>query len=173
MFDMVDKYKYLVRKIIRQKTGGSNPDLEQEVFIRLWQKRHTYTEQGREKSWVSVITNNICIDYFKNKFYIQERRHVEIPNNLTDDRFNPESAYDTVWRQRVILRAVDRLPRKLRQVIILQEFEGMTLEQIAARLQIPIGTVKSRLFTARKILASELDFLRKNRTNMSDTSFNK
>lgn len=160
MFDMVDKYKYLVRKIIRQKTGGSNPDLEQEVFIRLWQKRHLYTEQGRETSWVSVITNNICIDYFKNKFYIQERRNVEIPQNLVDEKFNPENTYDIRWRQRVILRAVDKLPRKLRQVIILQEFEGLSLEQIAVRLQIPIGTVKSRLFNARKILSVDLEFLR-------------
>ena len=161
MFDMMDKYKFLVRKIIRQKTGAANPDLEQEVFIRLWQKRHMYTEQGREKSWVSVITNNICIDYFKNKFYIQEQCRVPVPQNLTDDRYNPETAYDTVLRQRIILRAVDRLPRKLRQVIVMQEFEGLSLEQIASALQVPIGTVKSRLFTARKILAHDLEFLRR------------
>lgn len=159
MFDMVDKYKYLVRRIIRQKTGFANPDLEQEVFIRLWQKRHTYTEQGHEKSWVSVITNNICIDYFKNKFYNQERQHVEIPGNLADEKFNPESAYNTLWRQRIILRAVNNLPKKLRQVIILYEFEGMSLEQIASHLNIPVGTVKSRLFNARRILAQDLAFL--------------
>lgn len=159
MFDMVDKYRYLVQKIIRQKTGALNPDLEQEVFIRLWQKRDTYTEQGREKSWVCVITNNICIDYFKNKFYIQGCKNVEIPQHLSDERFNPEIIFTVAQRQKIILRAVDRLPRKLRQVIILQEFEGMSLEQIASRLNIPVGTVKSRLFNARKILAAQLEFL--------------
>ncbi len=160
MFDMVDKYKYLVRKIIRQKTGVSNPDLEQEVFIRLWQKRDTYTEQGREKSWVCIITNNICIDYFKNKFYTQARQNVELSEHLTDDKQNPEDAYSAIYRQKIILRAVDRLPRKLRTVIVMHEFDGLTLEQIAKKLHIPVGTVKSRLFNARKILAVQLDFLR-------------
>lgn len=160
MFDMVDKYKYLVRKIIRQKTGVSNPDLEQEVFIRLWQKRDTYTDRGHEKSWVCVITNNMCVDYFKHKFYAQARQNVELSEHLADGSQNPEDTYSAIWRQKIILRAVDRLPRKMRMVVVMFEFDGLTLEQIAEKLRIPVGTVKSRLFNARKILAEQLDFLR-------------
>lgn len=160
MFDMVDKYKHLVRKIIRQKTGFANSDLEQEVFIRLWQKRDRYTEQGREKSWVCVITTNICIDYFKNKFYIQEKQNVEIPAHLADDRFNPEMRYSDIQRQKIILNAVNKLPPKLRRVVILHEFDGKSIEQIATHLKIPSGTVKSRLFTAKQLLAQRLHFLK-------------
>ncbi len=159
MFDMVNKYQKLVRRIIRKKTGGVNPDLEQQVFIRLWQKRETYREQGKEKSWVCVITNNICTDYFKSKFFIHERNASEIPENLADGMPNPEDMYYVVQRQKIVLRAVNKLPKKLKQVIVLQEFEGYSQDEIAQRLKIPVGTVKSRIFTARQKLADELKFL--------------
>lgn len=159
MRDTVDKYKFLVRKIIRQKTGMENQDLEQEVFFRIWQKQHLYSDIGKEQSWISIITNNICTDYFKSKFFNQSKRHVEIPDNLTDNHPTPETVYSDKQRQRIILRAVNSLPRKLRITIILFEYEGQTIEQIASRLNIPTGTVKSRLHSARKILAQRLSHL--------------
>lgn len=156
MRNTIDKYKFMVRKIIRQKTGGENPDLEQEVFFRIWQKQHLYSNQGKEVSWICVITNNICIDYFKSKFFNQSKQHVEIPDNLSDNRPTPDVVYSDKQRQRIILRAVNSLPRKLRTTIILYEFEGLTIEEIAKKLNVPSGTIKSRLHTARKILAQKL-----------------
>ncbi|MBQ7949737.1 MAG: sigma-70 family RNA polymerase sigma factor [Alphaproteobacteria bacterium] len=159
MRDTVDKYKFLVRKIIRQKTGMENSDLEQEVFFRIWQKQHLYSNQGKEVSWICVITNNICIDYFKSKFFNQSKQHVEIPDNLSDNRPTPDVVYSDKQRQRIILRAVNSLPHKLRTTIILYEFEGLSIEEIASKLRIPSGTIKSRLHTARKILAQKLSGL--------------
>ncbi len=160
MFDLFDKYQALVRKIIRQKTGTANPDLEQEIFIRLWQKQNQYTEQGKEKSWVCVVATNICFDFLKSKSFQQQQKQVEIPDNLSDENIqNPEINFSTKERQQIIWGAVNSLPPKLRQVIILKEYEDMPLEKIATKLKIPIGTVKSRIFNARKILSDRLFFL--------------
>lgn len=160
MNNLIIKYKYLIRKIIKQKTGMYNPDLEQDVYIRLWEKQNLYTEQGKEKSWISVITNNICVDYFKNKFYIQEKTTVELPPYLSDEQNNPENQFSDKQRQQIILKAVNSLPHKLKQVIILQEFEDLSIDNIAQKLHIPTGTVKSRLFTAKQILEKKLYFLK-------------
>ena len=66
-------------------------------------------------------------------------------------------------RQKVILKAVDSLPRKLRQIVVWYEFEEMSYDEIARKTGLPAGTVKSRLFNARKILSEKLQFLKENR----------
>ena len=71
-----------------------------------------------------------------------------------------EEQLDAKMRQKIILKAVDELPYKMRRVIELYEFEDMPLEKIAKKLGVPEGTVKSRLFNARKILAQKLSFLK-------------
>ena len=71
-----------------------------------------------------------------------------------------EEMIDAKARQKIILKAVDDLPKKMRQVVIWFEFEEMSYEQISQKLGLPIGTVKSRLFNARKILSEKLNFLK-------------
>ena len=165
MRDTVDKYKFLVRKIIREKTGVANPDLEQEVFIRVWQKQHLYTEQGREKSWICVIANNICTDYFRSRQFAQAQAQLEMPKNLADPAPTPDAQYSSRQRQKIILGAVGTLPHRMRRVVELHEFEDWTIEQIADHMNIPAGTVKSRLHTAKKILAEKLAHLCPNEPN--------
>lgn len=165
MFDLFERYQALVRKIIREKTGETNPDLEQEIFIRLWQKQNQYKEQGKEKSWVCIVANNLCLDFFKTKAFHQQQKSVELPDTVCDETKTPEIIFSEKERQKIILAAVNSLPCKLRQVIIMQEYEDMPLEDIAKKLNIPLGTVKSRIFNARKILADRLFFLKPKMNN--------
>ena len=67
-----------------------------------------------------------------------------------------ESAQHTLGFDRVIERAVEELPQKLRLALLLAAMEGHTVEEVAAILGLPVGTVKSRLFAARKHLAEKL-----------------
>ena len=71
----------------------------------------------------------------------------------------PENIINEKQRQKIILEAVDSLSKEHKKVVILFEFEGYTLEEIALKLKVPLGTVKSRLFNARKILKEKLYFL--------------
>ena len=83
----------------------------------------------------------------------------EVLDNLPCES-EQEQIVDSKLRQKMILKAVDELPRKLRQVIELYEFEDMSYEQISRKIGVPEGTIKSRLFNARKILSEKLQNLK-------------
>ena len=158
MQDIFETYKGKIRAIIKKMTGSYNEDIEQEVYIKTWRNFAHYQEQGQLSQWIGVITANICRDYFRSR---------EVKNKLSQDNdedtlanipyeIDPEILLDTKIRQQIILKAVNSLPAKMKQVIILCEYEDYTIQQAAKKLGISEGTVKSRLFNARKILSDVL-----------------
>lgn len=162
MKDIIEQNKKYVRAVIRKLTGSSNEDLEQEVYIKTWQNMPKYNEQGKFKQWICTLTANLCRDYFRSGEYQRQMRSEsdEHIDKMRAETRLPEEVIDAKMRQKIILKAVDALPRQLREVIVLFEFEDWQQEQIAAKLHIPLGTVKSRLFNARKQLADKLSFLK-------------
>lgn len=158
MQDIISSYRNKIRAIIKKMTGSNNEDLEQEVYIRTWRSFSRYQEEGKLGQWIGVITANLCRDYFKSKAQLAAAKQStddEVLDNIaaTD---NPETIFDARTRQKIILKAVNSLPAKMREVVILHEFEDYSCGQIAQKLKISEGTVKSRLFNARKILAQVL-----------------
>ena len=124
-----------------------------------------YKEQGKFSQWIGALTANVCRDYFKSRQYKIEASQVNGDEILDNVRVGgrQEEILDAKARQKQILKAVDSLPRKMRQVVIWYEFEEMTYEQIAKKTGLPEGTIKSRLFNARKILSEKLQHLRGDR----------
>lgn len=162
MKNIIEQNKSLVRAVIKKFTGSSNEDLEQDVYIKAWQNMNKFDAQnGKFSSWLGVLTANVCRDYFKSKFYHQNAEQVddEVLENKTADNFSQEEILSSKERQKIILKAVDSLPKKLRQIIELYEFEELSYPEISKKLGLPQGTIKSRLFNARKILAEKLKFL--------------
>ena len=161
MKHLIEQNKKYVKAVIRKFTGSFNEDIEQEVYLKTWQKLPEYKEEGKFKQWICMITANICKDYFRSKNYksavLESNDDTTIENIVSAD--NPEKVTDEKERQKVILKAVDSLSKEHRKVVVLFEFEGYSLEEISLRLKIPVGTVKSRLFNARKILKDKLNFL--------------
>lgn len=152
-----------VKAIIRKLTGSNNEDLEQEVYIKTWQNLDKYQEQGKFAQWISTLTANVCRDYFKSKQYRQSATQSgddEVLESCCADAVSQEEAVDAKKRQKLILKAVDSLPKKLRQTVVWFEFEELSYEQIAKKTGEPVGTIKSRLFNARKILSEKLQFLK-------------
>ena len=142
-------------------TGSDNEDIEQEVYIKVWQNKEEYQEKGKFSQWINTITINMCRDFFRSKTYRQKQ--IEVQNEdlvLQDTSKNAEEIYDERKRQKMILNAVDELPYKLRQIVILFEFEELSYEQISKKTGLPIGTIKSRLFYARKTLSEKLKTLK-------------
>ena len=121
-----------------------------------------YHEQGKFKQWLSTLTANVCRDYFRSKQ--SHERNLEITDEEVLDNIasssSQEEVIDLKTRQKMVLKAVDELPSKMRKVVILFEFEEMEMPQIADKLGIPLGTVKSRLFNARQILYQKLACLK-------------
>ena len=161
MKEIIYQNKSRIRSIIRKMTGSDNEDIKQEVYIKVWQNKEEYQEKGKFSQWINTITINLCRDFFRSKTYRQKQ--IEVQNEdlvLQDTSKNAEEIYDERKRQKMILNAVDELPYKLRQIVILFEFEELSYEQISKKTGLPIGTIKSRLFYARKTLSEKLKTLK-------------
>ena len=83
----------------------------------------------------------------------------EVVNAIQDTKVTPELKLQSKIRQKRILKAIDNLKPKLKEVILLCDIEGMTYEQAASALNVPIGTIKSRIYNAKKELAEVLSDL--------------
>ncbi len=151
-----------IRAIIKKLTGSYNEDIEQEVYIKTWRNLDNYKENGKFKQWISALTANVCRDYFRSRQYKIGEAQVNDEEILEAAAVcgKQEERLDARQRQKAILKAVDNLPRKMRQVVVLFEFEELSYEQISKKTGLPVGTIKSRLFNARKILSEELKFLK-------------
>ena len=162
MKNVIENNKSGIRAIIKKFTGPYNEDMEQAVYIKIWQNWKDYRESAKLKQRIGAITANVCRDYFRSKQQKQNDLLIHDDEVLDAVAVEPqqEKTLDAKQRQKAILKAVDSLPRKMRQVVILFEFEELTYEQISKKIGQPVGTVKSRLFNARKILTEKLNYLR-------------
>lgn len=162
MKSIIDQYRNNIRKIISSMTGSQNEDIEQEVYIRTWKNIDKYKEKGKFKSWVSTITANLCRDYMKSSYFRHSQNTVTEEDDLIQIKDEKESIEDTSirkQRQKRIIDAVDALKPKFREVVIMYEMQDMSYEEISEKLKVPVGTVRSRLFNARKELSITLQDL--------------
>ena len=157
--EIIKNNKNNVRNIIRLITKQDNEDIEQEVYIKIWKNKEKYRERGSFKSWVNTIAKNTSKDFLKSAAIRNEQNSVSDEfalNNIKDKKYNPEDSLVLSERQRTIINAIDRLKPKFKEVIMLCEIDGYTYENAAKRLNCPVGTVKSRIYNAKKELAEQL-----------------
>ncbi len=161
MREIIEHNKGFIKAVIKKITGSYNEDIEQEVYIKTWQNLSSYTESGKFRAWITTIAANVCKDYFRSSQYRQKSNEITSEEVLENKSVmaSQEKIVDAKLRQKIILKAINDLPRKMRKVVILFEFEEFTIAEIAKKLGEPEGTIKSRLYNARKILAEKLEFL--------------
>ena len=154
--EIVKNNKSNVKSIIRLITKETNEDLEQEVYIKVWKNSEKYKEQGAFKSWINTIAKNVSKDYLRS---VQKRNQdslvddEEIMNNVRDKKSTPELRLISNDRQKRITEAINTLKPKFKEVVMLCEIYGYTYEDAAFKLKCPVGTIKSRLYNAKKELA--------------------
>ena len=159
MKSIIEQYRNNIRKIISSITGSNNEDIEQEVYIRTWKNIDKYKENGKFKSWISTITANLCRDYMKSAYFRHSQNSVTEEDELIqikDEKESIESELIRKQRQKQIMDAIDALKPKFREVIIMYEMQDMSYEEISEKIKCPVGTVRSRLFNARKELSITL-----------------
>lgn len=163
--ELLHRYRRSVYSITFRMIGHREEarDLAQEVFIRAFRSLHRYDASRPFSSWIFKITSNLCIDYYRRKRHTtislqetydgdDERPRIE----LVDPGPPPdEELFTKVQRERldILLRS---LPPRYRVVVVLRHKEEMSYDEIAAELDIPIGTVKARLHRAHRILRNKL-----------------
>lgn len=146
---LVDRYRPSVLRTAYGIVGSSAAaeDIAQEVFIQVWRKLPNYADAGAFSSWIYRITVNAAIDMLRKRPF-----EMELACGISDGGTSPEQIVLSRDAQRQLWNAVCDLPPKARAALVLREFEGLTYKEIAEALQIPIGTVMSRLNYARRRL---------------------
>ncbi len=157
--EIVEANKQNIKNIIRLITKQDNDDIEQEVYIKLWKNSDKYEERGSLKSWVNTVAKNASKDYLRSSEFKQEQNCTADDDalvNIRDRKKSPEDSLLASERQKQIISAIEKLKPKFKEVIMLCEIEGYTYEDASQKLKCPIGTIKSRIFNAKKELAAVL-----------------
>jgi RNA polymerase sigma-70 factor (ECF subfamily) len=125
-------------------------DISQEVFLRLWRAPEKYVPQnGRFISWLHSVTRNRAVDELRIR-QRRSRREASSPEERqwdapAGDVHDPALAVEQAELERDVRPALLRLPLEMRQAIEMAYFDGLTQREIAHRLGLPLGTVKSRI----------------------------
>ncbi len=140
--------------------GNKNfQDIQQEVYIKIWKNLPKYQNHGKLNSWVKKVTVNTCKDHLKSRQFNQDKLTDREEDNLIsikDRKTTPDNQLLLTEKQQRVINTIENLKPKLKEVIILYDIEEMNYKEISKKINCPTGTVKSRLFNARKQLQSEL-----------------
>ena len=120
-------------------------DIAQEVFISYVKAKPAFESAEHEKAWLLRVTINRCKSFFRSAW---QRKTTGLEDDFPDTPFTPDET--------AVVEAVNRLPKKYRQVIYLYYIEGYATGEIAAILEMPQNTVLSQLARARKLLKTAL-----------------
>lgn len=133
-------------------------DVAQEIFVRLYQRMDRYDPQRPFRTWFNSLARNLCIDHYRRRR--REGPIVDTPveelGSLAANTESPERRVERRERREWIQHALERLSEISREAIVLKDLQGLSLESIAQTLDLPLGTVKSRVFRARIELARAL-----------------
>ncbi len=151
---LVLRYRQLVLGIAYRVCGDAAlaEDVAQDTFVRVWNRLHTFRPEGSMRGWLCRIATNMTIDALR-----RQRPTVDVEQvALEAPGGRPEAAALRSERAAAVRSAIAKLPVETRATLVLREYEGMSYQEIADSLEIPVGTVKSRLNDARRRLRGEL-----------------
>ncbi len=133
-------------------------DLAQEVFIRIYQNLRFCTDSEMFVPWMIRIARNACVDHLRRRKARPPAQDVDASEagHLPAAGRNPEEQWAESSKKRMIYRALRELTDLNREIILLKEILGLSLEEISSMLKVPLGTVKSRSNRARIELAQKL-----------------
>jgi len=128
-------------------------DATQDVFLTVFRKADRYKEQAAFSTWLYRVSVNTCYDHLRRR---QRKRTEAIPEHLDPSDPHSGDILNAVELRPDIETALAGISPEFRAAVVLVDLEGMSLDGAADTLDLPIGTVKSRLFRARKQLAEVL-----------------
>ncbi|HPG40187.1 MAG TPA: sigma-70 family RNA polymerase sigma factor [bacterium] len=132
-------------------------DVVQETFLRLYKNRHAYKQIAKFSTWIYTIAGNLAKTELRKRkrrklVSISELGFEEKEFELEDNKADTEQQADSQLKEKIIQNAIEDLPFRFKQVIILRDIQELSYEDISSILRIPLGTVKSRVNRARQRL---------------------
>lgn len=141
----------VARGVLRNDADAE--DVAQESLLRAYRKFARLRDRNRFRAWLVRISFRLALDRLRSA---KRRELREAEWTRERERVRPANSLRSREFQQQLERAMDELPEKLRLALFLSAMEGHSLEEIAMLLSVPVGTVKSRIFFARKRLAEKL-----------------
>ena len=166
--ELVNRYKDKLINFIFNYLGDieSSEDVVQETMIKLYQKKHYYKEIAKFSTWLYTIAKNLANTELRKRKqrkttllsqFSKDDKMYDLPSN--DNEVGQEIQTEIV--SKIIRQAVDQLSEKFKTVITLRDIQQLSYEDISEIIDVPIGTVKSRINRARLQLQVELKHLKK------------
>jgi RNA polymerase sigma-70 factor (ECF subfamily) len=138
-------------------------DLTQDIFLKIFKALHTFDRRANFQTWLISISRNLCIDHYRSLRKERETMAREVDAStlapVSRER-GPYAELEQLDLRQIIRKALGELPPALREAVTLRDLQEFSYQEIAARLNLPEGTVKSRINRGRIELARQLRRLR-------------
>ena len=163
--DIVREYERNVYNIALRMSGDREDalDISQESFLKAFHSLRSFRGDSKFSVWLYRIVSNTCLDFLR-----ERKRRAEVPlvrgddegeaeqSEIPDESLAPEALLERKLTREALRRGLESLPEDQRKILLLREIQGFSYEEIAEILSLESGTVKSRIFRARKKLCEFL-----------------
>ena len=155
---VVARYKRKVFHIGYKFTGRHDDaeDLTQEIFLKVFRSLEKFNRDADFSTWLSSVARNFCIDHYRAS---KREKEVLVEDLVAFDLApastgsSPHRALEERDRRSFLRRGLEALPEKLREAVVLRDLQGLSYQEMADRLGLPEGTVKSRINRGREELS--------------------
>lgn len=134
-------------------------DMAQEAFLKAWRSLDSFLGESSFSTWMHRLTTNLCLDHLRKQ---ARRQNISVAASLDDEETaipepagqtgDPHEALERGERRRALAKGLRELPEHYRRPLVMREVGGMSYQEIAAALELDLGTVKSRIARAREAL---------------------
>jgi RNA polymerase sigma-70 factor (ECF subfamily) len=157
-----DSVYFMLLRMVNNKDDAD--DLTIEAFGKAFKRLHQYTPSFAFSTWLFKIATNNCIDFIRRKKMVtlsidrtfENSEGGEMSMDLKAESLNPEEHMVQKQKVKLMHDIVLKLKPRYRELVEMRYFEELSYEEIAEKLQLPLGTVKAQLFRAREFLANIL-----------------
>ena len=162
--ELFDRYKKLVINVCYRLVGNRDEaeDLTQDVFLKIFRSAKHFKHRSKVSTWIYRIAINLSLNHLRRKKYQQwfslddnapSKDSVFVELVSTDC---PESEFNAQEQEKIVLKAINELPADQRVVVMLQRYDELSGQEIAAIVECSVGAVQARLHRAKKNLYQKL-----------------
>ena len=164
--DLVRAHEKTVYNLALRTLGNAQDaeDVTQEAFLKAYRSLSSFRGDSKFSVWLYRIVSNLCLDQLRARkrkptqsMTVENEDGEEDILEIPDEQFSPEKLLDRKLTRESVRRGLAALPDDAREILLLREIGGRSYDEIAEALDLDIGTVKSRIFRARKKLCALLE----------------
>ena len=162
---LVAAYEKNVFNVALQMTGNREDaqDMTQEAFLKAYSSLSSFRGDSKFSSWLYRIVSNVCLDFKRRQgrrpsssLTVEDDEGENVQLDIADESQSPEALLERKMTREAVRAGLQQLPDEQRQILLLREIQGLSYEEIGEAMGLEAGTVKSRIFRARKKLCAFL-----------------